>query len=91
MSGATTHVGFVDGDVQPGAAHGCREEETRRASPSSASIAVATRGPDAVVAHQRLAAGLAASEAFQLEMQTIQHAVEVLDDAQRDGDLLRAS
>jgi len=43
---------------------------------------------DAVVAHQRLAAGLAASEALQLKIEIVQYAVEVLDDAQRDGDLL---
>jgi hypothetical protein len=40
------------------------------------------------VAHQRLAAGLAASEASQLKIETVQYAVEVLDDAQRNRDLL---
>ena len=38
--------------------------------------------------HQRTTAGLAASDPRQLENEVVQHAVEVLDDPQRDSDLL---
>ena len=57
-------------------------------SRSSAAIAVATRVPDAVVRHQRATARLVASEAVKLQIDVVHDAVEVLDDSQRDGDLL---
>ena len=88
MPAAATHVGFVDGDVQAGAAH--------RLLGGGEASGVAELGDDrrrneradAVVAHQRPAARLAASEAPQLKIEGVDLVAEVLDDAQRDGDLL---
>jgi hypothetical protein len=60
----------------------------RRVSPSSADDRSRHERPDPVVGHQRATARLAARDAVKLEIDVVQHSVEVLDEPQRHRDLL---
>ena len=65
-----------------------REDEKRRGSPSSATIAGRDLGADSVMRHQCAAAAEPARIALELVVQRPQLRVEVLNDRQRDLDLL---
>jgi hypothetical protein len=87
VSGAALGVGFVHGDVQAGEAHGlARGGEAAGVAEFGQDRARHLRA-DAVVAHQRAAAGLGARERLEVAVERGQLAVDVGDDGQRDRDL----